>query len=198
MSLGQTILRSVRARGRGAVVTSKDFSAFGSRAAVDQALSRLAKDGSIRRIDRGVYDVPRVHPRIGVVAPSADAVVGALSRQSGEPVQLTGAASANALHLSTQVPARAIWLTYGPNRSVMLGRLQVLLQHVDRSVVPCLGTGAGMAISALQFIGAGNVSSQDITRLKAGLDAADKSRLYRVRNRLPLWLGAVVLKIAEA
>lgn len=198
MSVAQAILRSVRARGRGAVFTPKDFSRFGPRASIDQALSRLARDGSIRRVDRGIYTLPWVHPRLGPLAPGADAVVGALARQSGKPVQLTGAASANALHLSTQVFARAIWLTYGPNRSVMLGRLPIILQHVDPADAPCLGTVAGMAISALRYIGAGNIAPADVTRLKTGLRPDDKRRMYRVRNRLPDWLRDVVLQVGSA
>ena len=36
-----------------------DFLDLGARDAVDKALQRLARDGTLRRIDRGLYDRPR-------------------------------------------------------------------------------------------------------------------------------------------
>jgi hypothetical protein len=41
------------------VWTPLDFGGLGSRDAVDQALSRMVATGDIRRITRGLYDMPR-------------------------------------------------------------------------------------------------------------------------------------------
>lgn len=42
----------------GVVFVTREFLELGSRAAVDEALSRLAREGVIRRLGRGLYDVP--------------------------------------------------------------------------------------------------------------------------------------------
>jgi hypothetical protein len=57
------ILDRIRASGRGKVFASKDFLDLGSREAVDQALSRLARAGEIQRLGRGLYHYPRTNPR---------------------------------------------------------------------------------------------------------------------------------------
>ncbi len=44
-----------------AVWTPVDFLDLGARAAVDKALQRLAADGDIRRLDRGLYDRPKLN-----------------------------------------------------------------------------------------------------------------------------------------
>lgn len=196
MSLAHSILLRVRARGRGAVVTPRDFLALGSRAAVDQALSRLTRDGRIRRIARGVYDLPRQHPRIGALAPSATVVAKALARDSH--IQPAPAAAVNLLGLSTQLPARTLWVTDGPSRTVHIGRLVVQLQHVDPASYPYLGTPAGMAISALRHIGQASVSPAHIAQLIALLAPADKARLRHVGRQFPGWLGAALQQIAGA
>lgn len=47
----------------GAVFGPRMFDDLGNRAAVDQVLGRLTKAGKIRRIARGVYDIPKTIPR---------------------------------------------------------------------------------------------------------------------------------------
>jgi len=47
--------------------SSVEFQELGSRAAVDEALSWLANEGIIRRLRRGLYDYPRLHPALGPV-----------------------------------------------------------------------------------------------------------------------------------
>ena len=91
------VLKRVRVAGPGAAFTPKAFGDLVNRAAVDQALSRLTKAGKIRRISRGVYDVPRHHPTLGPLSPDPDAVARAIADQSGYRLQPTPARAANAL-----------------------------------------------------------------------------------------------------
>ena len=59
--IAHKIMKRVSAHGRGKwVCTPKDFLTLGSRAAVDQALSRLVKAGRLRRVGHGLYDMPRM------------------------------------------------------------------------------------------------------------------------------------------
>ncbi len=75
------IIARIRARGRGRVYVAKDFLDLGGRAAVDQVLSRLAREGTLRRLDRGLYDYPKRNARLGIdVMPDADRVAEAVAR----------------------------------------------------------------------------------------------------------------------
>jgi hypothetical protein len=98
------VMRRVKGMGRGSVFTPSDFADLGGRAATDQALSRLARTGKIRRLARGIYDYPRVSRFLGPISPARDVVARALARKTNSAVQVTGAQAANALGLSTQVP----------------------------------------------------------------------------------------------
>lgn len=77
-SVPDQIMRRARACGRGGVFTPSDFLPLAGRAAVDQALSRLVKNGKLRRLARGLYDFPKVHPQLGLLAPAPDDVAQAL------------------------------------------------------------------------------------------------------------------------
>ena len=64
------------------VWTPNDFLDMGSRAAVDKVLQRLATSNTIRRIDRGLYDVPRVNRLTGKPTnPDYRAVIDAVARR---------------------------------------------------------------------------------------------------------------------
>ena len=54
----------------GEIFASSDFFAFRSRSAVDQALSRIDRDGELRRMLPGIYEVPAVNKKFNLPIPS--------------------------------------------------------------------------------------------------------------------------------
>ena len=116
-TVANTITRRIRAKGRGWVFTPKDFLDVGVRATVDQTLSRLARKDDIRRLDRGLYDYPKQHDKLGTLSPSAGDLAQALATKTGDKIFPSGATSANYLGLSTQVPARPVYLTNGSSKT---------------------------------------------------------------------------------
>src|SRR5258706_10045184 len=97
------VLKRIYGAGVGSVLSQDDFLDLGSRAAVDKALSRLAAKGTIRRLARGLYDYPKTHPQLGVLAPDPGAVARAIAGKFATRLQPSGAYAANLLGLSTQV-----------------------------------------------------------------------------------------------
>ncbi len=77
---------------------------------MDFALHRLVKQGVLRRLARGLYDYPRSHPQLGMLTPSVDTIAQALAGRDRLRIQPSGAYAANLLHLSEQVPAKAVFL----------------------------------------------------------------------------------------
>ena len=80
------IRKKIWAKHRGWVFSAKEFAGLGPRTAVDQALSRLQRSGEIRRIARGIYEYPKVHPRIGILSPSPEAVAKAVAARTNSRV----------------------------------------------------------------------------------------------------------------
>lgn len=115
--LTEQILAHTEGLPEGAPIAAKSLLHLGNRAAVDQALSRLAERGRLMRAGRGVYLRP-VSSRFGVRAPSVEKAVEALAVQRGEVIVSNGAAAANALGLTVQVPVRSVYLTSGRSRTM--------------------------------------------------------------------------------
>jgi hypothetical protein len=188
-------MRRARVGGRGSVFTPSDFLDLAGRAAVDQALSRLAKGGKLRRVARGLYDFPKVHPKLGPLSPAPDDVAKALARETGSKVQITGARAANALGLSTQVPAKSTYLTDGPSRRVVLGKRVVDLRHASPKHLIAPGSPAGTVVQALRHVGAARAA--DVTQIAARrLSANDKKTLASTAVQAPAWMRPALISIA--
>ncbi len=195
-SVPNRIMKRARAGGRGGVFTPRDFLDVAARAAVDQALSRLAKGGKLRRLARGLYDFPKVHPKLGPLSPAPDDVAQALARETGSQVQIAGARAANALGLSTQVPAKSIYLTDGPSRRIVLGKRVVDLRHASPKHLIAPGSPAGTVVQALRHLGP--VRATDVVHVAARrLSASDKKTLATSAVQAPAWMRPTLVSIAN-
>jgi hypothetical protein len=189
-TLPETILLHAQSLPEGGVLSPKEFLHLGGRAAVDQAFSRLTKEGKLLRVGRGAYVNP-VSSRFGTRAPAPEKVVESLAAQSGETVTPHGAIAANALGLTQQVPIREVYLTSGRTRKLKLGRSEVLVKHVPRWML-ALGTGqAGAAVRALAWMGPAHVS-ESLATLHRTLPNSEWRALASARSALPSWMARAI------
>jgi hypothetical protein len=191
------ILRSFRAAKGGSVLSAKHFEGFGSTVAVRQALSRLVLAGKIRRVRRGLYDLPRQHPIIGQTAPDITATVRALMESSQAQWQFSGAYAANALGLSDQVPAKIVIHTDGPARRVPLGKLMLVFRHAAPRNLLGAGQPAGLVIQALRYLHGSPDTAQHVAHLRKQLDIAIKSDLKSLAPKTPAWMQPLLQQIVQ-
>lgn len=189
------ILRRIRAKHRGSVFTPRQFAHLGTRAAVDQALSRLQRSGRIRRLTRGVYEFPKIHPRIGVLSPSPEGVAKAMAERTGSRITISGAKAANLLGLSTQVPMQNVFWTEGPSRTIRIGKQTVSLKHVAPSKMIGAGTEAGIVIQAVRSLGEKGVHEIPVHTLAKRLPGPVKRAVKRLTPTAPAWSQAVLNQI---
>lgn len=178
------IKRRIVGKGRGAVFTPGDFLDLGSRAAIDQALSRLADQGVIRRLTRGIYDFPKQSPKLGVLSPDADAVARAIARKDRHVMQVSPARAANMLGLTAQVPAKAVYLTNGPSRTRQIGSQSIIMRNAVAKNLVGAGRPTGIVFQALRYLGKNGVDSVAIARIARALDADTRAALSAVARFL--------------
>lgn len=192
--LTEQILAYMTGLPEGAPVSAKSLLHLGNRAAVDQALSRLTDRGKLIRAGRGVYLRP-VTSRFGTRAPSVEQAVEALATQKGEIIVSNGAAAANALGLTTQVPVRSVYLTSGRSRKMHLGKQVVELRHAPRWQLALANRPAGEAVRALAWLGPDNADTA-LKALKSKLPAIAFGELVAAAPQFPTWLAQSVGKAA--
>lgn len=196
-STQQRVLQRFRKSGAGTVFSAKDFLDLGSRGAVDLALLRLREAGVIQRVSRGLYQRTRTSSLVGSVPPSTTAVAQAAARASGGRIAPTGAAALNALGISTQVPARAEYLTDASSRQLAVGGRTVKLRRVTPARMVEAGTLAGTVVEALRYLGPEAVTPTIRQQIARKLSATDARALRRAARHAPTWAVAVIHDIVR-
>lgn len=192
----KAIVTSVRCRGRGWVFTPRHFAALGDPRVIGMALTRLSRKGTIRRLARGLYDYPRQHPQLGMLAPSPDTIACALTGRDATHIQPSGAYAANRLGLSEQVPMRLVFLTDGPSRRVMVGKQEIRLKRTTLRNMATAGTTAGLIIQALKYLGRRQVDESTLQRIRERLTDEERERLLPQVPYAPAWIGAILRQLA--
>ena len=195
LRLSEQILAHAEGLPEGTPVSAKSLLHLGNRAAVDQALSRLAERGQLIRAGRGVYLRP-VTSRFGTRSPSVEQAVEALASQRGEIIVSSGAAAANTLGLTTQVPVRSVYLTSGRTRKMNLGKQVVELRHAPRWQLALAHRPAGEAVRALAWLGHEKAEAA-LMALKRKLPQTTFNELVAAASQLPTWLARSVGKAAH-
>src|SRR5262249_40052126 len=144
-SVAEQILSEAKGLPEGALISAKEFLHLGKRSAIDQALKRLTESAELMRVTWGLYVRP-VETRFGPRAPAPETVVASIAAAHAETVVPYGAAAANALGLSTQVPTKLIYLTSGPDRELQLGAQVVEMRHAPPWMLLPLYRAAGEAV----------------------------------------------------
>lgn len=195
-SIEDSIIIKIRAHGDGWCFTPSDFADIGSPAAVWTSLHRLARNGLIRRLAKGLYDQPKHDNRLGLLSPDPSAVASALSRGRGLRIQPTGAYAANLLGLSEQVPARVAFLTDGTPRQFHIGKQTIVLRRTTPKNMATAGHISGTVIQALRHIGKERTTTVQRDILRRRLGPADKKQLFKDRLLAPAWMRPWIAEIA--
>src|SRR5271169_4617960 len=190
-SIDSRLLATIHGRGRGSVFVPANFLDLGSREAIGIALHRLARKGTIRRLARGVYDFPKQHPVLGPLSPSAEAVARALAGRDHTRLQPAGAYAANALGLSEQVPAKAVFLTDGTARTLKIGPMTIQFRRTTARNMAAAGRLSGLLIQALRELGKDHVTPKRRQHLKQTLPAEQRHELLKDLSLAPAWMHPI-------
>ncbi len=193
--IASKIKKRIIGLGPGAIFAPSDFLDIGSRASVDQALSRLANHGTIRRLTRGLYDYPKHDPLFGQLWPPLDDVARAMARKDNHVLQPSPLMAANQLGLSTQVPSTLTYMTDGPTRTVRICQQVIQFKHASTKTLVGAGQKTGIVLQALRHVGKNRVNDQVILKLARALDDKDRAELSEQSRYAPAWMYPIVQRI---
>lgn len=189
-SITQKIREASQSMPEGAVLSARALLHLGSRAAVDQVLSRLARGRELLRVGRGLYS-PQLRSRFGSRGPRPEKLVQGVAALTGETIAPSGASTANALGLTTQVPVRPVFLTSGRSRQLRLGSQIVELRHAPIWQLYSPTGAAGHALRALAWLGPDHAPAA-VAILRSTLPPGELRALAAVRARVPSWLAEIL------
>ena len=170
------------------VFTPTDFLDLGTPHAVGMALSRMVRAGTLRRVARGLYDVPRSHPLLGELSPSTDALVQAVARRDGVVVQPLDVEATNLLGLSEQVVAKPVYETNGPSRTLRVGGQEIEFKHRSPRRVTAAAESSNLVFAALRGLGKAHVTLERVAHLQHMLPPKQRAQLIKDLPLAPAWM----------
>lgn len=192
------IIARIERMGEGKAFSAKDFLDIASRTTIDVTLASLKHSGKIRRIRRGLYDMPKLNPALGgELSPDIDEAARAIARRQRWKIVPDGAWAANLLGLSMQVPSKIIYLTDGPNNEVSIGRRRIHFKHARPKALAGPEGKIALVVQALRYLGKDGVGAREIDALRAGLTPAEKRQLVKDTRFSVDWIYEVAKRIAE-
>lgn len=166
----------------------------GTRASVDRTLARLIAAKVIERVTRGVFVRPEISRFVGKVSPSPLKIAETVAKTSGAIVQVHGAEAARRLELTTQVPTQSVFVTSGPSKRIRVGEIEIRLQHVCQRKLALAGRPAGLAISAMWYLGKTDVTPALIERIRRKLGVSEFAALKSATSAMPAWMSDAIFR----
>lgn len=178
--------------------SAKDFLDIASRTTIDVTLANLTQSGKIRRVRRGLYDMPKINEALGgKLSPDIDEAARAIARRQKWKIVPDGAWAANLLGLSTQVPSKIIYLTDGPNNEVPIGRRTINFKHARPKAMAGLEGKFALVVQTLRYLGKDGVGTREIETLRGALSPAEKRKLVKAARFGVDWIYEVAKRIAQ-
>jgi hypothetical protein len=180
------------------VFSPRDFTDLGGRATIDSTLHRLERKGAIRRVIRGIYDYPRFSDLLDQqLSPDVDQVARAQARKFGWRIQPSGAMAQNLLGLSTQVPARAVYLSDGPNRTYRIGNTTLVFKHTALKEAGFKLRESGLIVQALKSLGSDRVAPDVIAKIRRWLPSRIRAKVLMDTRTATGWVRAAIQQIVQ-
>lgn len=190
------------------VWTPSDFVDLASRDAVDKTLQRLTKAGTLRRIDRGLYDQPGFNKLTQKPnPPDPRSVIDAVGRRDQTRMLVDGMTAANDLGLTDAVPAKIVVHTDARRRPIKLGNVTITFRSTAASKLFWAGRPAMRVIQALRWLRdilAREGESDQVKRKLARLfedptgGPPIKADLTVGMSALPTWMRVFLKPLIEA
>jgi hypothetical protein len=192
------IVTYIKRNRRGKIFFADEFRKFGSNEAVRQALSRICRRNFLVRLSPGIYSYPKIDDEIGIVYPSIETVAKAIAKREKTRMIPTGAYALHALGLSTQVPAKVVFLTDGTARVVKVGkRATIRFKKTVARNLSYKGKISLLAISALKEIGKGKATNEHLQKIKEALQHEKRDNIMHDVRLAPVWISNIILKLME-
>ena len=182
----------------GTAFSASDFLDIADSNSVSQALFRIEKDGTIRRVINGVYDKPAYSQLIqeyGV--PRIDKVADALARRFNWHIAPSGDTALNILHISTQVPNVWEYVSDGPYRDYMIWNTPLKFKHVMPREINGYSDITVMIIQAIRAIGKGNLTAEQKSRFSSVMTEEDKNTVLKEARTATGWIYREIKTICE-
>ena len=188
----------ISGHGRGWAFSSNDLLAKFSRQQADNVLSDLVKDGKIRRVCRGIYDYPKYSEFLKQeLSPDIDQVARAFARKFNWRIEILGDTALNMLGLSTQVVAKYIYLSDGPNRSYDILGTTLEFKKSSLKNIGFKYKESSLIVQALKALGKERVTDEVIETIRKRIEPKMYTKVLKDTQSSTVWIYEAIKQICR-
>ncbi len=189
ISIEKQIVNRIYGRGRGWAFSKIDFAELGSSSAIEQALGRLARKDTIRRVMRGIYDYPKFSSLLDQrMGPDIDQVAHAIARKNGWQIEVSGNTALNLLGLSSQVPGRFVYLTDSRNKAYALGTRELTFKKSRLKDIGFKHSQTALLVQALRELGQNKLTDEQRATIYKYFDKEVGDRILKDARYTTSWI----------
>jgi len=178
---------------KGSILFVDDFLDFGNAENIKKALFRLKEKEILFRIAHGIYLYPKTDKELGILYPSVEEIAAAIARRDKARIIPTGIQALNKLGLSTQIPLKAVYLTDGAARIVMIGNRTITFKKTSPKNLLAKGEISRLVIQALKSTGKEKLKEDVLIRVKEILKKEKKENILYDAKLAPAWINKILM-----
>ena len=166
-SVKDRILAKIAAHGRGWIFSPQDFMPEFKRYEIDMSLKTLSDEGIIRKICRGIYDYPSYSELLNQpTAPDLYGVAKTFAAKFRWSIYPSGDTALNFFGLSTQIPAKLVFISNGPGKTLETAFGTIYFKHSALRETSFRHMESALVVQALREIGQANLTPDITARIK--------------------------------
>lgn len=183
---------------RGWAFSSSDLSSVFTRGEADDNLKYLTEKGKIRRISRGLYDYPKYSDLLKQeLSPDIDQVARAFARKFNWRIEISGDSALNLLGLSTQIVAKHIYLSDGPNRSYDVMGTTLEFKKSALKEIGFKHKESSLIVQALKALGKDRITPKVIDKIKKQTDSKKYNKILIETKSTKIWIYEAIKQICR-
>lgn len=199
MKLYEKVFYFISGHGRGWAFSSNDLINKFDRQQIDSTLSDLVKEKKIRRVSRGIYDYPKYSKLLQKeLSPDIEQVARAIGRKFNWRIEVSGESALNILNLSTQIQAKYIYLSDGPNKSYKL--FNDVEIEFKKSVLKDIGfryKESSLIVQALKSLGKEHITDEIIEKIKEQIEPKMYEKILKDTQSTTVWVYEIIKQICK-
>jgi len=190
------IIARIYGNGRGWVFSPVDFADLGGRSSIDFTIYSLEKKGVIRRALRGIYFYPQESTLLKEHLPvEIPRVAQALARKFGWNIEPSGETALNILGISTQVPAKYVYITNGRSILYRIQNRELQFKKGMLKETDFKYADSAILVQALRAYGKENISDESLKRFSMAIDSSKYDQIRRDTKNVTGWIYQAIQKI---
>lgn len=195
----ELVIKRLEAYADGAVFGIPDFVDITDSKTIHMILKRLADNGKVIKIMRGVYMKPRYSKLLGEnIPPRINDIAETIARSYGWNIVPTGATALNTLGLSTQVPANYEFLSDGPYKKYEFNGIEISFKHTDKNTeLTQVTKKSALIIQALKAVGKDEIDKALIKKIADSLSKEEKKNMLQETKYSTFWIYENIKLICE-